>query len=137
MQDPQPRRDDANRASEKRREGPRFSRLGATLALLTGLAATAGASEPWRLRDSAGAPDWFRFRGEYRLRYETLDGQFAADRYVGHQSELRIRWDVLPGNLRLEAGGARLFAGGFTRNAPNVAGQGDATYGYVQMFVWF
>ncbi|SVB52031.1 uncharacterized protein METZ01_LOCUS204885, partial [marine metagenome] len=48
--------------------------------------------------------------------------------YLGNQQEIRIRWDALPGNLRLESGVAYLIAGGFLKNAPNTSGEGNATY---------
>jgi hypothetical protein len=57
--------------------------------------------------------------------------------FIGHQLEARVRWDVLPGNVRLEVGGAYLFAGEFIDNAPNATGQGDTTYGYVALDLTF
>jgi hypothetical protein len=57
--------------------------------------------------------------------------------YLGTQIELRVRWDALPGNLRLETGFAHLFAGGFRDDAPQSNGQGDATYAYFQGTVRF
>ena len=41
-----------------------------------------------------------------------------------------VRWDILPGNVRLELGGVHLFAGGFIEEAPNATHCGDSTYGY-------
>jgi hypothetical protein len=57
--------------------------------------------------------------------------------YLGTQIELRVRWDVLTGNLRLESGLAHLFTGGFRDDAPLSNGQGDATYVYAQATVRF
>ncbi len=57
--------------------------------------------------------------------------------YLGTQIEVRVRWDVLPGNLRLESGFAHLFTGGFRDDAPQSNGQGDATYVYAQATVRF
>ena len=57
--------------------------------------------------------------------------------YLGHQPEIRIRWDVRPGNLRIEPGIAHLFAGEFLRNAPNSNGQSDSTYVYLQSIFTF
>lgn len=57
--------------------------------------------------------------------------------YLGSQIELRVRWDPLPGNLRLEGGVAHLFAGRFRDGAPQSNGQGDATYAYAQATVRF
>lgn len=57
--------------------------------------------------------------------------------FVGHQLEARVRWDVLPGNVRLEAGGAYLFAGEFIKNAPNATHRGDTAYGYLSLELTF
>lgn len=46
--------------------------------------------------------------------------------FVGRPLELRVRWNVVPGNVRFEAGGAYLFAGELGRNASNATGQGAA-----------
>ena len=56
--------------------------------------------------------------------------------HVGDQLELRLRWDALPGNLRLEAGMAHLFEGGFLERAPNATRQGDVNYGYLEATWW-
>lgn len=55
-----------------------------------------------------------------------------AGRFLGHQIELRLRWEIVPKGLRLETGAAHLFAGRFIRRAPNRTTQGDATYAYIQ-----
>lgn len=57
--------------------------------------------------------------------------------YLGTQIEMRVRWDLFPGNLRLEAGWAHLFAGGFRDDAPRSNGQGDVTYLYTQATLRF
>jgi hypothetical protein len=61
----------------------------------------------------------------------------ASGRSVGQQVEARLRYAVLPGNLRLEAGGAFLFEGSFLRSAPNASGEGDTTYFYTQAILTF
>lgn len=65
------------------------------------------------------------------------DAAGASSSFVGHQVEAMIRWDILPGNLRLEAGLAHLFAGGFVEDAPNATHRGDSTYGYASFEVRF
>lgn len=50
--------------------------------------------------------------------------------FVGHQLEAQIQYNVWPGNLMLELGGARLFHGRFLERAPNAPGEGDTTYIY-------
>ena len=57
--------------------------------------------------------------------------------YVGSQIEARVRWDVLPRNLRLEVGFAHLFRGEFIRRAPGASGQGAPTYVYSQAVIGF
>jgi hypothetical protein len=51
---------------------------------------------------------------------------------VGQQLEGRIRWDIVPGNCRLDTGVATLFKGSFLENAPNANPNGDAVYGWVE-----
>lgn len=57
--------------------------------------------------------------------------------HVGDQLELRLRWDALPGNLRVEGGMAHLFAGGFLERAPNATRGGDTNYAYAEATWWF
>jgi hypothetical protein len=65
------------------------------------------------------------------------DASGASGSFIGNQLEAMIRWDLLPGNLRLELGGAHLFAGEFIERAPNAAGKGDSTYGYASLELRF
>lgn len=60
-----------------------------------------------------------------------------SGRFLGQQLEARVRWDVIPINLRLESGVAHLFAGDFVTSAPNTTGQGDVTYAYWSALVSF
>jgi hypothetical protein len=55
-----------------------------------------------------------------------------SGRYIGSQIDFRIRWNLLPENVRIEAGYAHLFAGRFIDEAPNSNRQGDSNYVYVQ-----
>ena len=57
------------------------------LALLGAAVSEANAQQAaWRVEDAAGAPDWLTLRGETRVRYETLDGQFRAGGAGGDQA---------------------------------------------------
>ena len=56
-----------------------------------------------------------------------------AQRHIGNQVEFRVRWDVRPGRLRFQAGGAHLFAGGL----PASANKTDPTFFYAQTTVSF
>ena len=66
-----------------------------------------------------------------------IDPTGGAGRFVANQLEWRLRWSPLPGNLLLELGYARLFAGEFMRRAPNSPDGGDANYVYTQAVVQF
>ncbi|MCK4494480.1 MAG: alginate export family protein, partial [Methylococcales bacterium] len=56
-----------------------------------------------------------------------------TDAYIGTQIEARLRWDVLPKNVRLEGGIAHIFAGDLMKNAHKK----DSTYVYSQMVLKF
>ena len=60
------------------------------------------------------------------------DNTGSSGNYLGTQLEVRVRWDVCPKNLRLEAGYAHLFPGEFIDNAPTSNRQGDSDYVYTQ-----
>lgn len=64
-----------------------------------------------------------------------VDG--ASGDFAGHQLETRLRWWLLPGRVRIEAGGALLLTGRFLDNAPNAAGHGDSLYGYSMLSTTF
>jgi hypothetical protein len=73
----------------------------------------------------------FAIRGYWRATTQdawTTAGINGDHSYIGTQMEARVRWDVLPGNLRIESGMAYLFAG----DLMDEAGKVNSTYGYVQ-----
>lgn len=55
--------------------------------------------------------------------------------YLGSQFEMRLRWNILPGNLKFEAGYAHVFDGEFIQDAPNSPRPGDFNYVYTQMVI--
>lgn len=57
--------------------------------------------------------------------------------FVGQLIEFHVSQEILPGNFRLDAGIAHLFAGDFIENAPNATTQGDTTYVYVASIITF
>lgn len=65
------------------------------------------------------------------------DSTGKSGSYLGSQPEIRLRWDVLPGNVSLEAGAAYLFSGEFVDDAPNANDEGNASYAYVQTVLTF
>jgi hypothetical protein len=60
------------------------------------------------------------------------DAEGKSGSYLGTQIEMRVRWNILPGNLMLEAGYAHLFDGEFIKDAPNSYKPGDLNYVYTQ-----
>jgi hypothetical protein len=73
---------------------------------------------------------WLASRRDALTTNGVQDPTGASGSFVGHLLEAQVRVSLLPGNLGLELGGARLFAGEFL-TSPR-ASLGDATYGYVQ-----
>lgn len=55
---------------------------------------------------------------------------------VGQQLEGRVRWEVAPKNLRLEAGAVRLWRDRFARQAPGAPQGADPFYAYAQVIAW-
>ena len=52
----------------------------------------------------------------------------GEDAYIGTQVEARLRWDILPKNIRLEGGVAHIIAGDLMAGAVKK----DTTYAYTQ-----
>jgi hypothetical protein len=50
--------------------------------------------------------------------------------FVGNQLEAQVQYNLLPGNVALELGGAYLLHGDFLDHAPNAPREGDTTYLY-------
>ncbi|TRO96159.1 alginate export family protein [Glycocaulis profundi] len=63
----------------------------------------------------------------------SIDPSGQSGSFVGQQIEFRARYWLVPGTVRLEAGGAALIQGEFLKSAPNAPGHGDTRYGYVSM----
>ena len=61
----------------------------------------------------------------------------ASGTELGQQFEFRVRWQAMPGNLKLDAGYVHLFAGDFIGQAPGSAGKGDTRYFYTEVTLQF
>ena len=57
----------------------------------------------------------------------------ASGSFIGQQVEARVRWSLLPGNIRFEMGIAHLFLGEFAVSAPNTNGDRSPTIIYSQL----
>lgn len=68
-------------------------------------AAAGAADSRWRLDTALGSPDWLSLDGTYRVRYESLDGDYRANAPAG-------RDDILVERLLVNArvGGSRFYA---------------------------
>lgn len=75
---------------------------------------------------------WLADRSDRWATTNVRDATGKSGNYLGSQFEVRVRWDVLPGNLRLESGYAHLFDGEFIEDAPNSSRPGDINYFYLQ-----
>ena len=56
-----------------------------------------------------------------------------SGRFIGHTLDARLRYWLAPDTVRLEVGASALLPGRFAREAPNAAGEGTTTFGYVQI----
>ncbi len=97
-----------------------------------------------QVRPLPGVSSFLAFRGYWLadkrdawVAARVRDPSGNSGRFIGSQFEIRVRWDILPKNLRLEAGYAHLFAGEFIDEAPNSNDEGDSNYVYSQMTVAF
>lgn len=62
-----------------------------------------------------------------------IDPAGASGKFAAHQIEARVRYWLVPKNVRLDIGGAYLIAGEFLTNAPNATGEGDTKYLYTDI----
>lgn len=62
-------------------------------------------------------------------------GNFGS--FLGHQIELRIRYNPAPKNIQIEMGIAHIFTGEFIEDAPNANSPDDPTYLYSQVSLAF
>ena len=60
-----------------------------------------------------------------------------SGRFVGHQIEAEMQYNLVPGNLALQIGGAYLIQGRFLENAPNAPREGNTTYVYASAMATF
>ena len=65
------------------------------------------------------------------------DATGRSGSFIGNELEFSLSWNVLPGNVALEVGGALLVDGEFPERAPNGSGEGDSSYLYTQVSLSF
>lgn len=81
--------------------------------------------------------NWLATARDQFARTGVQDMSGASDRFAGHFIEVRSQTWLKQNKLRLELGAAKFFNGAFFDTAPNATGQGNPTYGYVQVNAWF
>lgn len=85
-----------------------------SLALMAQVQSLGHGDEPFRLQDAVEAPDWLTLKGEARMRYESLDGQFRAglegsDQLLLLRTLLLAEADTGPVSLGLELQDSRTY----------------------------
>ena len=60
------------------------------------------------------------------------DTSGASGRALGSQTEMQFTWDAIPGNLKIELGGAYFDFGRFAKTAPGSTGVSDTLHAYAQ-----
>lgn len=80
---------------------------------------------------------WLAADEDFWVPAGVIDPNGNSGSYVGSQVEMRVRFEVFPKNVRLEAGYAHLFAGEFIDKAPTSNDEGDSDYVYTQVSIGF
>lgn len=80
----------------------------------------------WRANALDEADDFFARSG-------VRDPAGASGKFAGNQIEARLRYWLVPDNIRLESGGAIFLNGRFLETAPNITGEGDPRYFYADV----
>lgn len=79
-------------------------------------------------------PAWLASARDFWIPTGIRDVTGGSGAFLGHQIEGAVQWDLLPANLRLEAGVAWLRLGEFPTSAPNGLEEGEnPLYAYVQV----
>ncbi|HBP21235.1 MAG TPA: alginate export family protein [Planctomycetes bacterium] len=81
-------------------------------------------------------PFWLARKKDAWTTSRVQDPAGRSGRFIGHQIEARVRWDLIPDNVRLEGGFALLARGEFAREAPN-ANAGEPLVVYSQLILKF
>jgi hypothetical protein len=82
-------------------------------------------------------PLWLASRTDAFAATLVRDPAGQSGRFAGHQLELRARYWLVPGVVRIDSGVAALLRRGFLRAAPLSPGGGDTHYGYLDVNVTF
>ncbi|MBB4210420.1 alginate export family protein [Rhodothalassium salexigens] len=81
--------------------------------------------------------NWLEDRADAFARSGVRDPGGLSGRFAGHQVEARLRFWLLPGQVRLEAGAAVFANGRFLATAPNATGAGTPAYAYTDIRLLF
>lgn len=80
----------------------------------------------------AWRPAWVASDRDIGTSAQLQDTTGSSGSLIGNQFDLRLRWDVLPKSLQLEAGLVYLARGEFLKDAPGAQGK-DTLYQYLQI----
>ncbi|MDP3515910.1 MAG: alginate export family protein [Pseudohongiella sp.] len=65
------------------------------------------------------------------------DSSGRSGRGLGQQVEVRVQWDVVPGNITIEGGAAVMATSGFARRVPGADTPASTSYAYLQSTLSF
>lgn len=81
--------------------------------------------------------NWLDENTDSFARSGVRDATGQSGSFGGHQIEGRVRHWLVPGNVRLEVGGAWFIEGNFLKNAPAASGNGDPVFVYTDLAFTF
>jgi hypothetical protein len=80
---------------------------------------------------------WLASRRDQFTTARLQDSTGNSGSFIGNQLEAQVQYNLLPGNIALEFGGAYLMHGEFLDHAPNAPREGDTTYLYAAATLTF
>ena len=80
---------------------------------------------------------WLASRRDQYTTARLQDPTGQSGSFLGHQIEAQVQYNVLPGNVAIELGGAHLFHGTFLKQVQNAPAAEDMTYIYAAATVTF
>jgi hypothetical protein len=82
-------------------------------------------------------PAWLAEQRDIFFGTFLVDPAGGSGDFLGHQFDLRVDWELIPGQLSLMFGAAYLAKGEFLKDAPRAPDNGDTVYGVSQFTLRF